>query len=60
MAPGLAAVARGDDAVKPAASTDALRFRRVLAPADKVKQWPTGETRYLPIPAAEFELTCSN
>ena len=32
-----------------------LRFRRVFAPADTMKDWPRGTERYLPIEAAEFE-----
>ncbi len=30
-------------------------FRRIFAPADRVNQWPTGATKYIPIDAAEFE-----
>jgi hypothetical protein len=32
-----------------------LRFRRVFAPADRMKDWPRGAEKYLPVDAAEFE-----
>ena len=32
-----------------------LRFRRVFAPADRMKEWPRGPEKYLPVDAAEFE-----
>ena len=32
-----------------------LRFRRVFAPADRMQQWPLGETKYVPVEAKEFE-----
>ncbi len=32
-----------------------IRFRRVLAPQDRMKDWPLGGERYLPMDAAEFE-----
>ena len=33
----------------------ALRFRRVYAPADRLKDWPRGNTRYVPMSVTEFE-----
>lgn len=50
----IAVASRGEDAASSVLS-GTLRFRRVMAPADQVKQWPTGDDRYLPIAAAEFE-----
>ena len=32
-----------------------IRFHRVLAPADRMKDWPLGDGRYLPMDAAEFQ-----
>ncbi len=32
-----------------------LRFRRVYAPADRLKDWPRDNLRYVPVDAAEFE-----
>jgi len=32
-----------------------IRFRRVFAPADRLPDWPRGDSRYLPIEPAEFE-----
>lgn len=32
-----------------------LRFLRVFAPADRLKEWPWGDVRYLPIKPDEFE-----
>jgi hypothetical protein len=32
-----------------------IRFLRVFAPEDRMKEWPLGEERYLPVDAAEFE-----
>ena len=32
-----------------------IRFRRVFAPEDRIKDWPLGDGKYLPIDAAEFE-----
>ena len=32
-----------------------LRFRRILAPEDRIKDWPLGDGKYLPVDAAEFE-----
>ena len=32
-----------------------LRFRRVFAPADRMKDWPRGAMKYLPVDAAEFD-----
>ena len=32
-----------------------IRFRRVLAPEDRIKDWPLGDGKYLPVDAAEFE-----
>ena len=33
----------------------ALQIRRVYAPADRLKDWPFGPSRYLPVDASEFE-----
>ena len=33
----------------------AFPFRRIFAPADRVADWPRGQTNYLPIESAEFE-----
>ncbi len=33
----------------------AIRFRRILVPEDRIKDWPAGDDKYLPIDAAEFE-----
>ena len=38
---------------EPAAA--ALRFRRVLAPADRIQDWPRGDFKYLPVEPAEFD-----
>ena len=46
--------ARGE-APAEAASAEAIEFRRVFAPADRIKDWPKGIERYLPIEASEFE-----
>lgn len=37
------------------ASEPPLRFRRVYAPADRLKDWPRDNLRYVPVDAAEFE-----
>ncbi|MEN6407213.1 MAG: hypothetical protein ABFC77_12165 [Thermoguttaceae bacterium] len=34
---------------------DAIRFQRVMAPADRVQDWPIGREKYLPMDTAEFE-----
>ena len=42
----------------PAADDDVsqtINFRRILAPADRIKDWPLGDGKYLPIDAVEFE-----
>jgi len=36
-------------------SSDEISFRRVYAPADRRKQWPLDNVRYLPVEAGEFE-----
>jgi len=36
-------------------SSEALRFRRVYAPADQLKDWPRGDVRYVPMDKTEFE-----
>lgn len=38
-----------------ASNSSAVRFRRVYVPADRVKQWPSGAGRFLPMNADEFE-----
>ncbi|MGQ9576098.1 MAG: hypothetical protein ACUVUC_12345 [Thermoguttaceae bacterium] len=51
---GTAAVpVRANPAEKSPASP--LRFRRVYVPEDRIKDWPRGTVRYVPIPRAEFE-----
>ena len=32
-----------------------IRFRRIFVPADRIKDWPVGDGKYLPVDAAEFE-----
>ena len=32
-----------------------MRFRRVLAPADRIQDWPRGDFKYLPVEPAEFD-----
>ena len=50
LAAGLtAAIAADQD------SAGQLRFRRILAPEDRIKDWPLGDGRYLPMDTAEFE-----
>ena len=34
---------------------EVIRFRRILAPEDRIKDWPLGDGKYLPVDAAEFE-----
>ncbi|MEN6558920.1 MAG: hypothetical protein ABFC54_12140 [Thermoguttaceae bacterium] len=34
---------------------DAIRFQRVMAPADRMQDWPIGVEKYLPMDAAEFD-----
>jgi len=34
---------------------DETAYRRIFVPADSPENWPVGSTRYLPIPASEFE-----
>ncbi|MBU4397744.1 MAG: hypothetical protein KKE86_00270, partial [Planctomycetes bacterium] len=47
---------RGTRAAEQAArAAGVIRFRRVLAPQDRMKDWPLGGERYLPMDAAEFE-----
>ena len=48
---------RGGDEAAPAkeATVQPLRFRRVFAPADRMKDWPRGDVKYLPVDAAEFD-----
>jgi len=36
------------------APSPTLRFLRVYAPADRLKEWPLGNVRYLPIKPDEF------
>lgn len=50
---GEAAPAVGDSSSK--APPSELRFIRVYAPADRIAQWPWGDTKYVPVEAAEFE-----
>ncbi len=47
--------AEGD--AEPAGETSGagLRFRRVIAPADRVQDWPLGSGKYIPVQPAEFE-----
>ena len=45
------AVAKAQDPAGPAE----LHFRRVYAPADRMKDWPTGEGKYLPLESDEFQ-----
>ncbi len=48
----------GEAADEPAAAVRAespLRYRRVYAPADRLKDWPRGNARYLPVDPAEFD-----
>ena len=45
---GLAAGAEGEAA-------GVIRFRRIFVPADRTKDWPVGDGKYLPVEAAEFE-----
>lgn len=33
----------------------AIHYRRILAPADRIQDWPVGDTKYLPLDTAEFE-----
>jgi hypothetical protein len=33
----------------------AIRWRRIYAPADRLKEWPFGPLRYVPVEAVEFE-----
>ncbi|MCC6123559.1 MAG: hypothetical protein IT426_01205 [Pirellulales bacterium] len=35
--------------------TSPLRYRRILAPAARMADWPTGEGKYLPLETKEFE-----
>jgi hypothetical protein len=32
-----------------------LRYRKILAPADRMSDWPTGDGKYLPLETKEFE-----
>ncbi len=38
-----------------AAAAPLVPFRRVFAPADRIRDWPRGQTKYIPIEALEFE-----
>jgi hypothetical protein len=51
--PALVAAA-AEDGVKDEAAAP-LTFRRIFAPADRMGDWPTGEAKYLPLDATEFE-----
>src|SRR5690242_14682196 len=46
---GRAAVAAAED------DSGLIHYQRVLVPEDRVKDWPTGGDKYLPVNAAEFE-----
>jgi hypothetical protein len=35
--------------------TAPLQYRRILAPADRISDWPTGDGKYLPLETKEFE-----
>ncbi|MEN6449944.1 MAG: hypothetical protein ABFC96_05600, partial [Thermoguttaceae bacterium] len=37
------------------ATTDAVRFHRLMVPEDRAADWPTGGAKYLPMDAEEFE-----
>lgn len=51
---GGAALSRAADGPPPPAESP-LRFRRVYAPADRLKDWPRDNLRYVPVDAEEFE-----
>ena len=40
---------------KQGTGSEVIRFRRILAPEDRIKDWPLGDGKYLPVDAAEFE-----
>lgn len=44
-----------DPAKADIAPGEPLNFRRVYVPADQVDQWPRGESRYIPVKAAELQ-----
>lgn len=39
----------------PSSSLEAIRFRRVFAPADRLQDWPRDNARYVPMAREEFE-----
>ena len=43
------AAAAEDEAAK------VIRFGRIFVPADRLKDWPIGDGKYLPVDAAEFD-----
>jgi len=47
----LVSLARAEENSAP----EAIRYQRIAAPADRVKDWPVGEGKYLPMDSAEFE-----
>jgi hypothetical protein len=49
---GVCSIATAADA--DAAASNPLRYRRILAPADSIADWPRGNDRYLPVEPAEF------
>lgn len=52
----LPAAAASHAAEGPASGPEApLRFRRVYAPAERLKDWPRDNLRYVPVDAGEFE-----
>jgi hypothetical protein len=53
---GHAAAAGGEASLPVSSDTPAtIHFRRILAPADRIKDWPLRDGKYLPVDAAEFE-----
>ncbi|MEX0712446.1 MAG: hypothetical protein WD278_08860 [Pirellulales bacterium] len=52
---GLPATAGAADEAAADPSSEPLRFRRIYAPADRVRDWPRGNVRYVPIEPDEFE-----
>ena len=47
--------ARAAEQAATADSGAAFRYRRVYAPADDIKDWPRGTTKYLPMESQEFD-----
>lgn len=46
---------RAEEPKDPQRGAEIIRFRRVYAPADRLKDWPRDQVRYVPMEKTEFE-----